>query len=612
MKPSSIFWEQDDNIQRALWDDSDYDNSNIEDDDFENDDFENDDFENDDYYYSDYEDNNHNDGDDFNDDSDDEEKRYSIEKAHVVGYENSDEIDEDYIINSLEKDTHVYLRYDFEAPDKKQALQVYRHSHLLGYVEESKVDILHNYLRKNKIDDIIVSGISDSGSFEIDVYYEDTNGIETRPYYPFEGRIMGIVEGERWTGQKYWFDDWWFNPHTDELSYKYSNMFDDTVDDDEKLKVDVYFVGWCSAYLSGTCITKQSSEYYVNWLSNESAKSVMRMRIESYLKNKGFHFAEKEVFVDDDDDDDNNKENQETCDNTENNIISNKTYDVLIPKTYTNLETIYEWCDYFSKNLEPSCDFYFINTIENGTITAYKHKTKKEALTFDNKELSEIAKHNNIVIFTIAYINPDGIKMPQIPVKLNVSAYKSDNNSESSTLNVVKQYSDTYEIRYYDCNEHFQSRTIKNANMNSFIAGISFRDDSKKLLSQLSEGMEVQLKPDPDNEFDPNAIAVFNEQDHLGYIPKRDLPVVALNIKDDILKATISSINEGRVGLIIPVTFYKLTELDEEEMTKFHLYRVKRIKLSNGFGVNFIPITREEFLDGIKHQEENLRSTSPR
>ena len=522
----------------------------------------------------------------------------------MKGSGNSDDIDIDYIRNSLEKNTHVYLRFDFETPDKKQALQVYRHSHLLGYVEICKVDIIHAYLRKNKIDDIIVSKIDDNRSFEINVFYEDTNGIETRPYYPIEGRITSIIEGEYWTGKEYWFDDWCFNPHTDELTYKYSGMYDDTVDDNEKLKVDVYFIGWCRAYLNGTCITKQSSERYVNWLSNENAKTVMRKRIESYIENKGFHFAEKEVF-DDDDDDDDNLENQKTNGNIGDNIFSNKTYDVLIPQSYTNLETICEWCDYFTKNLEPSSDFYFINTVEDETLTAYKHKTKKEALTFNNKELSELAK-NSIVVFTIALINPDGMKMPQIPIRLNVSAYKMDSNYASATSNEVKHYSDTYEIRYFDCNKHFQSRTIKNANINSFIAGISFRDNSKKLLSELSEGMEVQLRLDPDNEYDSNAIAVFNGQKHLGYIPKRDIPVVALNIKDGILKATISSIYEGRVGLIIPVTFHKLAELNEEEMSNFHLFRVERAKLNNEFSINFIPITKEEFLDGIKQQQENL------
>ena len=112
--------------------------------------------QNEDYYESlDYSDNdddvdNYYDDDEDNDNSDSSDKYYSIAKVRVVGFDDLEDADKDYIRDRLEKDTHVYLRYDFDCLDKKQALKVYRHSWLLGYIEPSKSEILHTYLRESK------------------------------------------------------------------------------------------------------------------------------------------------------------------------------------------------------------------------------------------------------------------------------------------------------------------------------------------------------------------------------------------------------------------------------------------------------------------------------
>ena len=199
--------------------------------------------QNEDYYESlDYSDNdddvdNYYDDDEENDNSDSSDKYYSIAKVRVVGFDDLEDADKDYIRDRLEKDTHVYLRYDFDCLDKKQALKVYRHSWLLGYIEPSKSEILHTYLRESKIGAVIVSEIKSKDfkiSIDLKVYYEDPHGEELMPYYPFEGRQLDVIEVDLWTGQEDWSEDWFMNPFTDELSYKYNDMYDDDVDDDEK------------------------------------------------------------------------------------------------------------------------------------------------------------------------------------------------------------------------------------------------------------------------------------------------------------------------------------------------------------------------------------------
>ena len=453
-----------------------------------------DDEQNEDYYesldYSDDDDDvdNYYDDDDDNNDSDSSDKYYSIAKVQVVGFDDLEDADKDYIRDRLEEDTHVYLRYDFDCPDKKQALKVYRHSWLLGYIEPSKSEILHTYLHESKIGAVIVSKIKSKDfkiSIDLKVYYEDPHGEELMPYYPFEGRQLDVIEVDLWTGQEDWSEDWFMNPFTDELSYKYNNMYDDDVDDDEKNMVNAWFMGWCRSYFDGTCITKKGSEHYVNYLTSDSAKTVLRKRIEAYLENKCLHFADKEQFSD----------------------------------------------------LE----------IEN-----------------DSKE-------------------------------------------EESAPAIAKRYNDTYQIAYIDGQGKRQNKTIKNANFSSFIAGIKYRENWEELISKLSDGMKVHLKKEPDNEFDPSAIAVYNGDDCLGYIPQKDIPAVSWCMNGDELDAEIEYIDEDYVSLVIPATFQNLSNCDDEELEGVRFSKTERTKYEIGaYQEARIGISKEEFLEGIKQQRENL------
>ena len=427
--------------------------------------------------------------DDYSDDDDNDtlgssDKSYSIAKVRVVGFDKLDEADKDYVRERLEEDTHVYLRYDFDAPNKQQSLEVCRHSNILGYIEPNKVDIVLSYLHEGKIGAIVVSKIKSKDftiSIDLQVYYEDPHGEEFLPYYPFEGRQLDVVEVDLWTGQEDWSQDWFMNIFTDELCYKYLNLYDGTVDEEEIKDVDWQLAFWINSYLNGTCITRKGGDLYLNRLKTDCAKKVLVKRMESYLENKGLHFAEKEVFSDDEE----------------------------IEETVT-----------------------------------------------------------------------------------------------SSVGNAVKQYIPTYEISYIDGQNKRQNRTIKNANMNSFIAGIKYRDNYEEMLSKLSEGMEVQLRKDPDNPYDPSAIAVYNGNDHLGYIPKRDIPAIVLNMEDDSLNAKIEYVDEENVDLVIPVTFERLLTMSEDDLEGFRFYKTERIKYEAGYMENNSPVTKEEFVEGIKRQRE--------
>ena len=417
------------------------------------------------------------------------EKYYSLAKVRVQGIEDLEEDDKEFVEEDLEEDMHVYLRNEFDNPKDCHALQVMYHSHIIGYIDKKKAEIVHSYLRNGDIGAIVVSKIS-SRDFkkivELTIYYEDNNGEESLPYYPLENRQISVVETDLWTGQEDWSEDWYMNIFTDELLYKYRELYDETVDEEEKKDVDWQLSFWINSYLDGTCITRKGCNQYLDRLKTDCAKKVLVKRIESYLEHKDFHFADKELFSDD--------ENEDT------------------------------------------------------------------------------------------------------------------NSSEAATnpLTVVKQYDDTYEIAYRDSQGQNVHRTIKNANMNSFIAGVKFRNNYEEMLAKLSEGTEVLLKPEPDNPYDPDAIAVYNAEDHLGYIPKRDVPAVALNMEESGIKAVVEYVEEDKVHLIVPVTFHKLETMGDDELEGFRFYKKERTKYEGLYVEGGSAITKDEFLAGIKLQKENL------
>jgi len=57
------------------------------------------------------------------------------------------------------------------------------------------------------------------------------------------------------------------------------------------------------------------------------------------------------------------------------------------------------------------------------------------------------------------------------------------------------------------------------------VAGVSFREDAV-LDASFDPGLPLALVPEPQNEFDPNAVGVWNEERTLqaGYVPRDDAP----------------------------------------------------------------------------------------
>ena len=229
------------------------------------------------------------------------ETYYSIAKVRIQGFDQLDEDEKEFVMNDLEEDMHVYLRNEFDNPKDCHALEVWCHGHFIGYIDKKKSELIHSYLREGKIGAVVVSRVKSKDFMvfvDLNVYYEDAYGEETTPYYPFEGRKISVVETDLWTGD--WDDDWFMNIFTDELLYKYPDMYDGSVSENERKDVDWQLSFWINSYLNGTCITREGCKLYMDRLKTDCAKKVLMRRMESYLEHKGYHFSDKELFSDDD------------------------------------------------------------------------------------------------------------------------------------------------------------------------------------------------------------------------------------------------------------------------------------------------------------------------
>ncbi len=506
----SIFGQSDEDDQE-IRDDYEYDDVN------DSDDYNSYDNDEDDYDYTD------------SSSSDSSEKYYSIAKVRVQGFDKLDEDDKEYIMNDLEEDTHVYLRNVFDDPKDCHTLQVLRHDHIIGYIDSKKEELVHSYLRNGKIGAIVVSKIT-SKDFktivDLNIYYEDAHGEEYLPYYPLEGRQLSVIETDKWTGQEDWSEEWQHLFGTDELSYRFNEMFDDSVDDSEKTMVDVWFSSFMQNYLDGSCITEKGASHYLDYLNTDCAKKVLKKRIYSFMESKGFHFADKELFADEE------EESEEVVtDNEDGTIVTDRGFNIpaKFQKFNATVEATDDAIDFFEEDgwQENDVPIVMASIIPGDEIEAINLDTQELYFTYKCEKIrSKMEEGNYAIIIVTDY------KIKGDIIEVELYAQFSEKEAESSYGEVVKQYEPTYELAYIDGQGHPQRKTIKNANMNSFVAGIKFRENYEEMLSKLEEGMELQIKPEPDNEYDPDALAVYHDDDHLGYIPKKDIPAVSLNMEN--------------------------------------------------------------------------------
>lgn len=280
---------------------------------------------------------------DLDDDSDDS-PWYSTSELSLVGFSELKDEDKDFVCDELEKDTHLYIRYD----SIKNRIEFLRQSNVVGYAP----DTITEPLRKANIDEqigaFVVKSIGHTGTnkgvVKVTLYIKDDEGTDLLPYYPMKGRQLTIYETEYWKGEKDWSENWDILPLTDELSYKYPELYgSNKAFEDMSTLLYVNFLQFQKGYLNGTIRKKSDIEILTPSDSPENIDTynkVLMKKIESYLSHKGWSLSDKEC---DDTEDDNDAPQKESF------LGEDKYYDPHFLLTYKN-----ENGDYISKTIKNS------------------------------------------------------------------------------------------------------------------------------------------------------------------------------------------------------------------------------------------------------------------
>lgn len=70
-----------------------------------------------------------------------------------------------------------------------------------------------------------------------------------------------------------------------------------------------------------------------------------------------------------------------------------------------------------------------------------------------------------------------------------------------------------------------------------------YRHHQQGCTTTLAEGMPAELRPEPDNAFDPNAIAIYVEGDRIGYVPRQQAPALLDLLRRGDIASNVERIN---------------------------------------------------------------------
>ena len=100
--------------------------------------------------------------------------------------------------------------------------------------------------------------------------------------------------------------------------------------------------------------------------------------------------------------------------------------------------------------------------------------------------------------------------------------------------------------------------------IHTYIAGVKFRGaEARERITALAPGARLTLRPEPDNEYDPNAVKVLAGGVHVGYLPKRDSQNVAKLIADG--RVTLTTKRDAGADAI-EITYEEPTDASEERV----------------------------------------------
>lgn len=219
-----------------------------------------------------------------------------------------------------------------------------------------------------------------------------------------------------------------------------------------------------------------------------------------------------------------------------------KTIHVHFPDSIETLRFVH---DYLDGSLIGNAQTYVIRADYN-IIHVYDQDTYDEVYSFEN---SEIATFLSGKLGAIGFYNFNCDNINDIQAEVLVILADS---SEKEENNVLVHFEMSYLVDPIEMD--YRGKTIMDGKMNLSLVGIQYRDNYEELKNTLKEGMAVVLKPEPTNEYDPNALAFYLNEQIIGYLPKKDQPFAQIFMAKGHIDANICEIDDKWIDTEVTIT----------------------------------------------------------
>ena len=318
-------------------------------------------------------------------------------------------------------------------------------------------------------------------------------------------------------------------------------------------------------------------------LKTNEAKEVLLKRIDSFMDVFEFTFAEEELY----DDDGNSLTETEDINAEDSSTEDSAPMEQKIIRVHltANLGTLKFIQQCLADQLEGNSKCYVIKAC--GDIISVIEEDFYEVFEFESEEIAQYL-NGRLAAAGFPKVYTDDMSDLQVDV-LVIPANSSDDEPEVAHVH--------YEMSYLTDPENYDSRrkTIMDGTMNLNLVGIQYRDNYEELMETLEEGMKVVLKPEPTNEFDPNALAFYYNNEVIGYLPKKDQPFAHIFMAKGQIDATICNIDEQWIDTEVVIT---------KDMIDFDAYesngvRFTKIESFRGGGSKSRTVELKDFVETI-------------
>lgn len=254
-----------------------------------------------------------------------------------------------------------------------------------------------------------------------------------------------------------------------------------------------------------------------------------------------------------------------------------KEIEVTVPNSTQNLEFLVDQIERRINGYDCSSLVLQLNDSEPRFIVAFDFATRLSVCYFKSKEIEALLKSGAILWALFDSINGSP-KNKNIKVTFKVVICGLDEGSATTEKNkkrnhksqtpskkedVIGQHdlmttSALVYLQYILPDGENKRLAIMNGNIRSNVVGSDFIEGYHDFDLSIKEGDLVRIIPEPNNPYDKDAMAVYWRNKHIGYIPKINIPGVALCMDPTGIDAVVYENNLGWIAIYIEPTLKNL------------------------------------------------------